>query len=220
MEKQRPKQIHIHHSQSFKVLNVVDEEINDRVDAKNNQIYNPKLSLSHQLHRYFHYYTSQLSKFLLIKTLTGPEKCYQNKNKNQPSTSLPLFFIDLNPVPNNPEIFKLTSLYYSKIKIEEPHSRRDLPRCYSCQNYRHTHTYCNGSSRSVRYGQNYPTDMCEKTKETPITCALSVRSGSMAYSFGSIQFNLCSNCYYLTCIFIYCSLLNPLFFLCNGNSSV
>lgn len=44
-------------------------------------------------------------------------------------TALPIFFVDLEPDPNNANIFKfnLSSLCYTKIKIEEPHSRRDLP---------------------------------------------------------------------------------------------
>lgn len=39
--------------------------------------------------------------------------------KNQSITYLPLFFIDLNPAPNIPEIFKLSNVCYSKSKIEE-----------------------------------------------------------------------------------------------------
>jgi hypothetical protein len=40
---------------------------------------------------------------------------------------LPLFFVDLDPAPENPNIFNLTSLCYIKIKVKEPHSRKDLP---------------------------------------------------------------------------------------------
>ena len=49
------------------------------------------------------------------------------KNIKQPSTPLPLFFIDLNPTPINPEIFKIMILCYSKIKIKELYSKLDLP---------------------------------------------------------------------------------------------
>ncbi|KAL4097373.1 hypothetical protein QTP88_022162 [Uroleucon formosanum] len=94
------------------------------------------------------------------------------KNKNQHSSPLPLFFIDLNQALNNPEIFKLKTLCHSIVKIEEPHSRRDIPQCYRCQNYGHTRTYCNRSPRCVRCGQAHVSDMCEKTKDTPATCAL------------------------------------------------
>lgn len=94
------------------------------------------------------------------------------KNKNQPNTPLPLFFIDLNPAPNNPEIFKLRTICHSIVKIEEPHSRRDIPQCHRCQNYGHTRTYCNRQPRCVRCGQAHLTDMCEKSKDLPATCAL------------------------------------------------
>ena len=94
------------------------------------------------------------------------------KKKNENSNPLPLFYIDLNPAPNNPEIFKLKTLCHSIVKIEEPHSRRDLPQCHRCQNYGHTRTYCNRTPRCVRCGQAHVSDMCEKSKDTPATCAL------------------------------------------------
>jgi hypothetical protein len=94
------------------------------------------------------------------------------RKKNQHSSPLPLFFIDFNPAPNNPEIFKLTTLCHSIVKIEGPHSRRDLPQCHKWQNYGHTRTYYNRSPRCVCCGQNHISDMCEKTKDTPATCAL------------------------------------------------
>jgi hypothetical protein len=78
----------------------------------------------------------------------------------------------LNPAPNNPEIFKLKTLCHSIVKIEEPHSKRDLPQCHRCQNYGHTRTYCNRTPRCVRCGQAHVSDMCEKPKDTPATCAL------------------------------------------------
>jgi len=58
-------------------------------------------------------------------------------------TALPIFLVDLNPDPINVNIFNLSSLCYTKIKIKEPHSRRDLPQCHRCQAYGHTKTDCN-----------------------------------------------------------------------------
>ena len=95
-----------------------------------------------------------------------------NIKKRQSNDPLPLFFIDLNPGINNPKIFKLETLCYSKIKIEEPHTRRDLPQCHRCQNYGHTRSYCNRKPRCVRCGQDHLSDMCEKSKDLPATCAL------------------------------------------------
>lgn len=87
-------------------------------------------------------------------------------------TALPIFFVDLNPDPSNVNIFNLSSLCYTKIKIEEPHSRRDLPQCHRCQAYGHTKTYCNREPRCVRCGACHLSDLCEKPKDTPATCAL------------------------------------------------
>jgi hypothetical protein len=95
-----------------------------------------------------------------------------NIKKRQSNDKLPLFFIDLNPQIKNPEIFKLETLCYSKIKIEEPHTRRDLPQCHRCQNYGHTRSYCNRKPRCVRCGHDQFSDMCEKSKDLPATCAL------------------------------------------------
>lgn len=85
---------------------------------------------------------------------------------------LPLFFVDLDPAPENPNIFKLTSLCYTKVKVEEPHSRKDLPQCHRCQDYGHTKTYCNRDPRCVRCGQSHLSELCVKSKDTPASCAL------------------------------------------------
>lgn len=45
--------------------------------------------------------------------------------------------------------FILCTCYYCKFKIEEPHSRKDLPQCHRCQGYGHTKTYCNRDPRCV-----------------------------------------------------------------------
>ncbi|VVC46180.1 Pre-C2HC domain [Cinara cedri] len=38
----------------------------------------------------------------------------------------PIFFVDLEPAPINNEIFNLTSILHTKIKIEEPYKRREI----------------------------------------------------------------------------------------------
>jgi hypothetical protein len=95
-----------------------------------------------------------------------------NIKKRQSNDPLSLFFIDLNPEIKNPDIFKFETLCYSKIKIEESHTRRDFPQCHRCQNYGHTRSYCNRKPRCVRCGQDHLSDMCEKSKDLLATCAL------------------------------------------------
>ncbi|KAL4127024.1 hypothetical protein QTP88_011222 [Uroleucon formosanum] len=45
-------------------------------------------------------------------------------------TPLPIFFIDLEPGPTNADIFKITSLCYTIVKIEPAHPKRDIPQCH------------------------------------------------------------------------------------------
>jgi len=49
-----------------------------------------------------------------------------------------MFFVDLEPDVNNNEVFDITSIFHTKVKIEEPHKQRQIPRCTEYQSYRHT----------------------------------------------------------------------------------
>lgn len=102
---------------------------------------------------------------------------FQTRNINnvlhrQTKTPLPMFFIDLEPDNNNSEIFKLTSLCYTKIKVEAPHVRKDIPQCLRCQSYGHTRSYCNHHPRCVRCGDNHDSSQCLKNQKEPAKCAL------------------------------------------------
>jgi len=92
--------------------------------------------------------------------------------KSQSKEPLPLFFVDLNPSPNNQDIFKINNLCFSKVKFEAPHIRRDLVQCHRCQQYGHTKSYCNHLPKCVRCGDNHTSDQCSKPKDLPAKCAL------------------------------------------------
>jgi len=66
--------------------------------------------------------------------------------------SLPLFFVDLAPESISKEIFNGTSLLNTKIKVEEPHKRCEIPQCQNCQTYSHTKSYCSHSPRCAKCG--------------------------------------------------------------------
>ncbi|VVC34676.1 Pre-C2HC domain,Zinc finger, CCHC-type [Cinara cedri] len=83
-----------------------------------------------------------------------------------------MFFVDLEPAKKNKDIFSLTSLLHTKIKVEEPHTRKDIMQCHNCQEYGHSKKYCALSPRCVRYGKNHPSSACTKSNETPANCAL------------------------------------------------
>ncbi|KAE9521414.1 hypothetical protein AGLY_018181 [Aphis glycines] len=88
------------------------------------------------------------------------------------NTPLPIFIIDLEPCPTNSDIFKLTSLCYTKIKVETPHPKKEIPQYHRCQNYGHTRSYCNHSPRCVRCAEQHESTVCTKDHSSPAKCAL------------------------------------------------
>lgn len=95
-----------------------------------------------------------------------------NIQQRQTKLALPLFFVDLVKDDNCKTIFDLTSILHTKIKVEEPHKRRELVQCQNCQDYGHTRAYCNYSPRCVRCGKNHISSSCDKPFDVPPTCAL------------------------------------------------
>jgi hypothetical protein len=87
-------------------------------------------------------------------------------------TPLPLFFVDLDPSPNNKSIFEIKKLYFSKVRIEEPYKRVEVVQCQRCQNYGHTRSYCHHPARCVRCAGSHESASCVKTRDTPATCVL------------------------------------------------
>lgn len=54
------------------------------------------------------------------------------------SNPLPFFFMDLEATPKSKEIFELSFLLYTKIKIEEPYKPKVISQCLKCQEYDYT----------------------------------------------------------------------------------
>jgi len=54
-----------------------------------------------------------------------------------------MFFIDLEPAPNNKDMFEIKFLHHTKIKIEEPRDNKQTIQCLRCQGFGHTKAYCN-----------------------------------------------------------------------------
>ncbi|KAL4111825.1 hypothetical protein QTP88_015710 [Uroleucon formosanum] len=86
--------------------------------------------------------------------------------------ALPIFFVDLEPAEINKDVFHVTHILHTKIKIEEPHKRRELVQCFNCQKYGHSKTYCSHPLRCIGCTANHPSSSCNKTKDQPPTCAL------------------------------------------------
>jgi len=86
--------------------------------------------------------------------------------------NLPIFFVDLEPSELNKEIFHISHLLHTKVKIEEPFKKRDLVQCLNCQEYGHTKSYCAHSPRCVRCAEHHITSECTKPRNLPAKCAL------------------------------------------------
>lgn len=96
-------------------------------------------------------------------------------------TPLPIFFVDLEPGPTNADIFKITSLCFTKVKIKPAHPKKDIPQCHRCQAYGHTRSYCNHAPRCVRCGLDHESVECTKDRSSPAKCALCHGSHPASY---------------------------------------
>jgi len=85
---------------------------------------------------------------------------------------LPLFFVDLEPTTKSNEIFQLSSLLHTKIKIEEPYKSKTISQCFNCQQYGHTRAYCGYLPRCVRCGDEHQSSDCPNSRDLPPKCAL------------------------------------------------
>uniref|UniRef100_A0A2S2PDP3 Nucleic-acid-binding protein n=1 Tax=Schizaphis graminum TaxID=13262 RepID=A0A2S2PDP3_SCHGA len=85
---------------------------------------------------------------------------------------LPLFFVDLEPTDQSNDIYNLTSLLHTLIKVEEPYKPKTLNQCSNCQDYGHTKSYCGYPARCVRCGAQHLTSDCPNSRDAPPKCAL------------------------------------------------
>lgn len=85
---------------------------------------------------------------------------------------LPLFFVDLEPTAHSNDIYQLSSLLHTKIKVEEPYKPKAISQCINCQEYGHTKAYCGYHSRCVRCGAQHQSSSCPNSRSVPPKCAL------------------------------------------------
>ncbi|KAE9522392.1 hypothetical protein AGLY_017223 [Aphis glycines] len=85
---------------------------------------------------------------------------------------LPFFIVDLESSSQSNDIYKLTSMLHTKIKVEEPYKPKIISQCLNCQEYGHTKSYCNYSSHCVRCGDHHQSSDCPMSRDTPPKCAL------------------------------------------------
>lgn len=85
-------------------------------------------------------------------------------------TPLPMFFVDLDPSPNNQSIFDIRSYENAIIEIEAPRKFDDIVQCYRCQQFGHTKSYCRKPFKCVKCGLGHATTECRKARDSPPQC--------------------------------------------------
>ena len=79
-----------------------------------------------------------------------------------------MFFIDIDPNGDSvTDIFSVTFILHTKVKIEEPHKKRQIPQCQNCQSYGHTRSYCAYPPICIKCGENHLTSSYTKSPDTP-----------------------------------------------------
>jgi hypothetical protein len=80
---------------------------------------------------------------------------------------LPLFFDDLEPSPQSNDIYNLTSMLHTKIKVEDPYKPKLINYCINGQKYGHTKSFYNHPSRCVRYGNSHLSSDYTNSRDAP-----------------------------------------------------
>jgi hypothetical protein len=95
-----------------------------------------------------------------------------NIRHRQTKDPLNMFFIDLEPVSNNKEVYNITAIQNKIIQFEPPRATTGIPQCTRCQQYRHTQRYCNKPYVCVKCSGHHHTSKCTKPRDTPAKCIL------------------------------------------------
>jgi len=89
----------------------------------------------------------------------------------QTKTHLPLLFVDSDPNDSESDIFSVTSILHTKIKIEEPYKKRQMPQCQTANpTATLVPTYCAYSLMCVKCGGEHLSTNCVKSPDLPAKC--------------------------------------------------
>lgn len=122
--------------------------------------------------RNIHFSTDQLSLKEEIESYGHVVANIHNARHRLTKEPLSMFYVDLVQSPNNKKIFEIKYLQHTKIEIEPPRAKRDIPQCLKCQRYGHTQNYCYHDARCVKCGASHTTKSCTKIQETQAACVL------------------------------------------------
>lgn len=99
----------------------------------------------------------------LVRYITNVKSRFNKK-------PLPMFYVDIDPGPNNKKVFDIFEINHCIVKIEPPNSTEDIVQCHRCQEYGHTKTYCKKPFACVKCGLAHPTINCQKERNDPPKC--------------------------------------------------
>jgi hypothetical protein len=94
---------------------------------------------------------------------------------------LPLHFVDLEPDKDNSRIFKISSLLYTRIKVEEPRKKEEILQCKRCLQFGHSRSYCNHTPRCARCGGLHDVNTCQRGANDKRVCVLCQGDHSSLY---------------------------------------
>ena len=122
-----------------------------------------------------------------LETLNFKVASIHNIKNRLNGSPLPLFYVDLYPEIDNKNIYSITHLMHTRISIEAPHHKKEIPQCARCQRYGHTHKFCNRDARCVKCAGEHETKNCtRKTKDSNVKCVLC--SGNHPANYKGCQF--------------------------------
>lgn len=75
-----------------------------------------------------------------------------------------VFFIGPKPAEINKDILNLIHIIYTKIKVEEPHKRREIIQCFNWQEHGHSKSYCSHPPKCVHCAAAHSTSSCTQSK--------------------------------------------------------
>lgn len=94
------------------------------------------------------------------------------RKENGVQRPLSLFRIELEPKPNNSEIYNLINLLQVRIRVESFKSRTAPTQCRNCQRFEHTRRYSLRAPRCIKYDADHDASVeCQLRRADLCTCA-------------------------------------------------
>lgn len=139
-----------------------------------------------------HYTTPVLDIKAELLSLGFDVRNVHNVKRSKTKHPLSMFYIDLDPKPNNSEIYNVKRLCDAVVNVEPPNKVTDFVQCFRCQQYGHTQRYCKKAFRCVKCAMDHPTAECKKQQTTPPKCVHCLESHTANYKGCAVYQNLLS----------------------------